>query len=331
MTISEFDVQRTQRRTLPSVLEAVGDTPLVELTRVFDEAEGRVLAKLEFLNPTLSRADRVARQIIEDAQAEKRLAPFQTVVEATSGNTGAGLAMACAVLRHPFIAVMSTGSSPERAAMIRAYGAEVILVEQAPGGRPGEVSGADRALVEARAAEIVHLNGAFLADQFKNVSSFRAHRLYTGPEILRQTAGRLDAFCDFVGSGGTLAGCAAAFKEFDARILCYAVEPSGAAVLAGRGLDEPRHGIEGGGYGRADLPLLDRDRIDGYLAVSAEEARAEATRLAAREGLFVGLSSGANVAAARQLLRGPLYGKTIVVVLADTGMKSLSSSVVAAG
>ena len=308
-----------------SVIGAVGDTPLVELGRMFNEYEGRVLAKLEFLNPSGSKKDRVAVQILQDARMDGRLGPHQTVIEMTSGNAGGGLAMACAVLAHPFLAVISRGNSPERAAMMRAFGAEVVLVDQAEGGQPGNVTGADLALVEAETERLVLEHGAFRADPFRDLGSFRAHRLGTGPEILRQSGGDIDAFCDFVGSGGTFAGCAAAFKEYRPDIWCYVVEPTGAAVLAGEDGTASAHRIQGGGYGRTHLDLLDRSRIDGYLQVDAEEAIEASRELARREGLFAGISSGANLAAARKLLAGPRVGETIAIVLADTGFKYLST------
>jgi len=200
-------------KLLSSTIEAIGDTPLVELTRLARGRAGRLLVKLEYLNPGFSKKDRIARQIIEDAEADGTLAPGQTVVELTSGNTGTGLAIVCAVKGYPFVAVMSKGNSPERARMMRALGAEVVLVEQLPGSQPGQVSGGDLELVEQTARRIVVERGAFRADQFHHRGNFRAHYLHTGPEILRQAGTSVDAFCDFVGTGGTFAGCSAALKE----------------------------------------------------------------------------------------------------------------------
>ncbi len=308
-----------------SALDAIGETPLVELGRLFHESEGRVLAKLENLNPSGSRKDRVARQILLDARHDNRLSPHQTVVEMTNGDTGSGLALCCAVLQHPFVAVMSRGNPPERAAMMRAFGAEILLVDQAQGGEPGQVTSADLELVDRVTEQVVLERGAFRADQLHSLANFRAHRLGTGPEILRQSAGRIDAFCDFVGSGGTFAGCAAAFKEYRADLRCYVVEPVGAAVLAGQIVMDPSHSIQGGGYVIPDLELIDPDRIDGYVQVTDEEARQATRDLALKEGLFAGYSSGANLAAARKLLGGPCCGETLVIVIADTGLKYLST------
>ena len=263
---------------LPSTVEAIGNTPLVELSRFTRDLDGRILAKLEYLNPGFSKKDRIARQIVEDAEASGELVPGKTVVELTSGNTGTGLAIVCGVKGYRFVAVMSRGNSMERARMMRALGAEVVLVDQLPGSQPGQVSGGDLELVEQAAQRITRERGAFRADQFRLEGNFRAHYLHTGPEILPQTGGELDAFCDFAGTGGSFAGCAAAFKEFHADIRCYLVEPQGAAVLAGQALTQPNHQIQGGGYAMTDLPLVNPEQVDGYLQVSDEDAIQAARR-----------------------------------------------------
>src|SRR5580692_2486360 len=215
-----------------SVLNAIGSTPLVELSRFTRGLSGRLFVKLEYLNPGGSKKDRVARQIIEDAEADGSLKPQQPVVEMTSGNTGTGLSIVCAVKGYPFIAVMSRGNSQERVRMMRALGAEVVLVDQLPSSIHGQVSGGDLELVNLETTRIEKERGAFRADQFHHKGNFRAHYLHTAREILEQTDGKIDAFCDFVGSGGTFAGCTAAFKEFNPQIRCFAVEPAGGAVLA---------------------------------------------------------------------------------------------------
>lgn len=312
---------------LSSVLEAIGETPLVELARITRGLEGRIVAKLEYFGPGGSKKDRVARQMIADAEADGSLRPGQTVVELTSGNTGTGLAIVCGVTGHPFVAVMSRGNSPERARMMRALGAEVVLVDQAPGGRPGRVSGADLDLVARETECLVAARQAFRADQFRLEASRRAHLLHTGPELIRQVGGRIDAFCDFVGSGGTFAGCAIALKRHDPTTRCYVVEPAGAAVLAGGPVARPGHRIQGGGYARTrdELPLLCGAPIDGWLAVDDAEAVVMARRLAREEGIFGGFSAGANVAAACRLLAGPCRGGTLAVLICDSGMKYLST------
>ena len=310
---------------LDSSIAAIGDTPLVELSRLARGLDGRILAKLEYLNPGFSKKDRIARQIIEDAEACGELGPGQTVVELTSGNTGTGLAIVCGVKGYRFVAVMSRGNSAERARMMAALGAEVVLVDQLPESKPGEVSGGDLALVEEAARKIVDQRKAFRADQFRHQGNFRAHYLHTGPEILRQSGNAIGAFCDFAGTGGTFAGCAAAFKEANPEILCYLVEPNGCAVLSGDAAVEPSHKIQGGGDSMDDLPLLQREDIDGYVKVKDADAMAMCRRLAREEGIFAGFSSGANVAAAAQLLRTVCRGKTVAVLMRDSGLKYLST------
>lgn len=308
-----------------SALDLIGQTPLVRLGRLVPPEYGIILAKLEYMNPGASKKDRVARHAIERARAAGRLKPGQTVIEMTSGNMGTGLAIVCQLMGYPFIAVMSRGNSPERSAMMKAFGAEVVLVDQAPSSTPGRVSGEDLALVDARTRELASARGAYRVDQFKEEGNVLAHLEGTGPEILRQTDGRFDAFCDFAGTGGTFAGCSAAFKKANPAIQCYLVEPSGAASVSGAETTRASHRIQGGGYAMAELPLLDKKLVDGFLQVEDEEARLVARQLAAEEGLFAGYSSGANVAAALQLLRGPCRGKTVVALLCDSGMKYLST------
>jgi len=310
---------------LDSVLGAIGNTPLVELSRITRGLEGRILAKLEYLNPGLSKKDRIALQMIEEAEADGKLKPGQTVVELTSGNTGTGLSIVCAVKGYPFVAVMSKGNSTERTRMMKAFGAEVILVDQLPGSMSGQVSGGDLALVEEAAQRITKERNAFRADQFRLPSSSRGHYLHTAPEILRQSNGEVDIYCEYVGTGSTFGGCAAAFKDHDPKILCYVVEPAGAPILAGKPVTNPSHRIQGGGYSMTELPLLNKSHIDGYLQVTDEEATDVARRLAREEGVFAGFSSGANVAAAMQLLKNEHRGKTIAVLLPDSGLKYLST------
>jgi len=308
-----------------SVLEAIGETPLIELQRLTRDLDGRILAKVEFFNPGFSKKDRIARQIIEDAETNGALQPGQTVIELTSGNTGTGLAIVCGVKGYPFVAVMSRGNSVERARMMTALGAEVVLVEQSPHSLIGQVSGEDLALVEDVTQRIVRERGAFRADQFQLEGNTRAHYLHTAPEMIRQADGALDAFCDFVGSGGTFAGCAKALKEHNAAIQCFVVEPEGAAVLAGKPIREGAHRIQGGGYSIPHLPLLHPETIDGYIQISDEEAMTAARRLAREEGIFGGFSAGANIAAAIQLLQESCRGKTIAILIPDSGLKYLST------
>ena len=310
---------------LPSAIDAIGNTPLVELSRIRDalELDGRILAKLDYLLPGFSKKDRAARQVIEDARASGDLREGQCVVELTSGNMGTGLAIVCGILGHPFVAVMSVGNSPERARMMRALGADVVLIPQDKGGEPGKVSGADLALVEEAAKRITAGRGAFRADQFKVDANPRAHEKTTAPELWSQSEGEITAFCDFVGSGGTLAGCARYLGPKGVR--CYGVEPEGAEALSHGDVSRPDHPIQGGGYLMGDLDHLNSANLAGIETVSSEEARDCARVLARHEGIFGGYSAGANLAAAIKLLRGPEKGGTVAFVVCDSGLKYLST------
>jgi cysteine synthase A len=313
--------------TFSSVVDAIGGTPLVRLDRLTRARglDGTILAKLDYLNPGFSKKDRAAKGLIAEAERQGLLLPGQTVVELTSGNMGAGLAIVCRIKGYPFVAVMSKGNSPERARMMSALGAEVVLVDQLPDSNPGEVSGADLALVEKAARRLTAERGAFRADQFHREGAWLAHYHTTGPEIWEQSGGQLDAFADFVGTGGTYAGVTRALKERNPEIRCYVVEPRNAAALAGDAVTRPNHPIQGGGYAIAELDFLRGVPVDGYLAVSGEEARDTARALAAEEGVFAGFSSGANVAAALRLLAGELRGRSVAVMICDSGLKYLTT------
>lgn len=310
---------------LPDVTHAIGGTPLVDLSRAVAVLglEGRVLAKLDYLLPGFSKKDRAAKAIIEAARTDGSLTNGQVVVELTSGNMGTGLAIVCGVLGHPFVAVMSAGNSVERARMMRALGAEVVIVPQAEGGVPGQVSGADLALVEEAVRRITIDRGAFRADQFAHPGNPLSHEHGTGPEIWDQSGGTITAFCDFAGSGGTLAGAARFLRPKGVR--CYAVEPHGAQAIAGQPVTAPDHPIQGGGYAMDDLVHLRAVPLAGHLAVSGEDARNHARLLARTEGVFGGFSAGANLAAAAQLLQGAERGGTVAIVICDSGLKYLST------
>ncbi len=310
-----------------SIIEVIGRTPAVWLDRLTASrgVEGRILAKLDHLNPGFSKKDRVALGIIEAARAEGTLRPGQTVVELTSGNTGTGLAIVCGAMGHPFIAVMSRGNSEERARMMRALGAEVVLVDQAPGGVPGQVSGADLALVEAEAQRIARERDAFRADQFNHPGNLLAHYTGTGPELWEDSGGSLTAFADFAGSGGSFAGTIRALKERNPSLRGHVVEPQGAEALAGKAITDPGHPIQGGGYAMADLALMRDVPVDGFVSVSGDAARDAARDLARLEGILAGFSSGANVAAALDLLAGPERGGRVGIIICDSGLKYLST------
>jgi len=307
----------------PSVIETIGDTPLVDLTRLCAHLrlEGRILAKLDYLMPGFSKKDRAARRIIEDARACGELAEGQAVIELTSGNMGTGLAIVCGVLGHPFVAVMSEGNTPERARMMRALGAEVVLVPQVPGGLSGQVTGADLALVEDVAQRLTAERGAFRADQFGRDGNPMAHEAGTAPEIWQQSQGSVTAFCDFVGSGGTLGGCGRYFGPKGVRI--YGVEPKGAEVLSEGDQSRPDHPIQGGGYMWQDLAHLRGVDLAGVEVIAGPQAADHARLLARYEGIFGGYSSGANLAAAVRLLQGPERGGTVAIIICDSGLKYL--------
>ena len=312
---------------MASILDAMQKTPLVRLDRLteFYGVSGTILAKLEYLLPGFSKKDRAAKGIIEAAEASGALRQGQTVVELTSGNMGTGLAIVCGVKGYHFVAVMSQGNSTERARMMRALGAEVVLVPQAPGAVVGQVSGDDLALVEVATQNLTKHRAAFRADQFKLAGNWSAHFTGTGPEIYLQSGGQIDGFVDFIGSGGTYVGVTLALKQRDSQIRCYVVEPEGAAPLAGKPVTARAHPIQGGGYAKDHLDFLTNVPIDGFLQVSSASARTVTRDLASKEGIFGGFSGGANIAAALQLLTGEMQGKTIAAVICDSGLKYLST------
>ncbi len=303
-----------------SALELIGDTPLLHLSRIHP-GPGAILAKAEFVQPGGSVKDRAALRIIQDARSDGRLAPGQPVVEMTSGNLGAGLAIVCNVLGHPFIATMSEGNSPARARMLEALGAMVVRVAQVDG-TPGHVTGADIDAATRRAVELAGERGAFYVDQFNNPSNVRAHEETTGPEIWAALGARLDAFVAAVGSGGTFVGAGHYLKRQKPEVRCLAVEPAGAQVLAGQPVTQRCHLLQGTGYGFVP-PLWDPQLADGFIAVTDEEATRYRRLLAEREGLYVGYSAAANVCAVVKAIDGGSLGAapTVVTVLCDSGLK----------
>jgi cysteine synthase A len=307
-----------------SVLDAIGSTPLVRLSRSWP-GPGEILAKLDYLNPGGSKKDRIALRMIEEAEAAGDLRPGQTVVELTSGNTGTGLAIVCAVKGYPFVAVMSRGNSREREQMMTALGAEVMLVDQRPGSATGHVSGEDLALVEEAAQRVTEERSAFRADQFHLPGNANAHENGTAREMWEQSGGGIDAFCEFVGTGGTFVGVARYLKRMNPDVSCFLVEPEGAAAMAGKEVVNPGHRIQGGGYSMSSLTGLEPVLVDGLIEVSDEDAIEVTRRLARDEGIFAGFSAGACVAAAQHVLETTHPGATVAVVIADSGMKYLST------
>ena len=313
---------------MSSILETIGNTPLVELKQLVKvlNLSGKLLAKLEFFNPGYSKKDRVALEIIKEARKEGSLVPGQPVVELTSGNTGTGLAIVCRALGHPFKAVMSRGNTIERAQMMEALGAEVVLVNQAPGSPPQQVSRADLDLVEQETKRLVIECGAFRANQFELMSNVLAHERYTGPELWEQSQGSIEVFVDFIGSAGSFTGVTRYLRKQRPDIRAYVVEPTGCAALAGKVVSRSNHKIQGGGYGIPQLDLLEKNLVTDYLEVHDQEA-VEATQLLSfEEGIFGGFSTGANLAAAIQLLRTKEVGATIGFLVCDSGLKYLSTN-----
>jgi cysteine synthase A len=274
---------------------------LVRLDRLWS-GPGSILAKLDYLSPGGSKKDRIGVRMIEEAEECGELKPGQTVVELTSGNTGIGLAIVCAVKGYPFVAVMSRGNSEERTQMMTAFGAEVVLVNQRPGAKSGHVTGEDLALVEEVAQQISVERNAFRADQFHLAGNANAHE-----------------------HGGTFAGVARYLKTQNPKVKCFPVEPAGAATLAGKKVVNPDHRIQGGGYAMEHLEGIEPGLVDGMIEISDETAIETCRRLARTEGIFAGFSSGACVAAAEHLLSTEHTGATVAVILADSGMKYLST------
>src|SRR4051812_22116758 len=206
-----------------SILDAIGNTPLVELGRSVEPRglRGRLLVKLEYFSPGGSKKDRIALEIIREARASGELEPGQTVVELTSGNTGTGLAIVCRALGHPFVAVISRGNSTERVRQMRALGAEVVVVDQAPGAVVGQVSGDDLERVEARTDAVVAERGAFRADQFAHPANVLAHERHTGPELWEQSGGSVDVFLDVVGTSGSFTGVTRALRKVNPAVRAY--------------------------------------------------------------------------------------------------------------
>jgi cysteine synthase A len=289
------------------VTQTIGRTPLVELGRLAAGGSGRLLAKLEMRNPCGSVKDRVGLALIEDAEAHGLIGPGATLIEATAGNTGIGLASAAAVKGYRLIVVMPETMSEARAAPLRHLGAEVRLT-------PGILMADAVRLARSLQREIP---GALLLDQFNNPANVALHRRTTGEEIWADTGGEVDAFVAAVGTGGTLMGVAQLLKERRTAVRIVAVEPARSAVLSDGAAGQ--HRIPGIGVGFVP-PLLDRSLVDEVVAVPDEDAFAATRLLARREGVSAGVSAGAALHAALALLQRPdMAGKSVVTILPDTG------------
>jgi cysteine synthase A len=295
-----------------SILDTIGSTPVVRLQQI-SPPNIDIFAKIEAFNPLGSVKDRLAYAIVTDAERRGVLKPGQTIVEATSGNTGIALAMVCAARGYKFVATMAESFSIERRKIMRALGAKVILTPAAERGT-GMVK---------KAQELADKHGWFLADQFENPANPAYHRNTTGPEILRDFANRgLDYWVTGWGTGGTLTGAGEVIKKARPEIKIIATEPAGASLLSGA--EWQPHKIQG--WTPDFIPgVLDREVHDELIPVSDDDAIACAKRLAAEEGIFVGISSGATLAAGLQVAASAEPGSTILVMLPDTGERYLTT------
>ncbi len=296
-----------------SILATVGRTPIVRIQHLAP-AGVSIFVKCEFFNPASSVKDRLALGIIEDAERSGELKPGQTVIEATSGNTGIALAMVCAAKGHPFVAVMAESFSVERRRIMRIFGARVLLTPAAERG-----TGMVR-----QAAELAQKHGWFLARQFENPANPAFHRSTTGPEILQDFAARrLDFFVSGWGTGGTLTGAGEVIKLARPEVQIVAAEPEAAALLSGKPFGP--HKIQG--WTPDFVPaVLNRSVADRIVTVGDAEAIGCARALAAREGIFCGISSGATFAAALKLAADAGEGAVLLAMLPDTGERYLSTA-----
>lgn len=302
-------------KIVQSVTELIGETPLLKLNKIVPEGAGDVYVKLESMNIGGSVKDRIAFNMIEEAEKAGELKEGDTIVEATSGNTGVGLAMVAAAKGYKAVFIMPDTLSKERRALMKAYGAELELT---PGdnGMPGSLE---------RAMELAEQDNFFMPSQFKNPANPSAHIKTTGPEIIEAFDGETpDAFVAGVGTGGTVTGVGKVLKLHNPSVQIIAVEPAESAVLSGK--EKGKHKIQGIGAGF--IPdILDTDVYDEVLTVTSEEAIETTRRVAREEGLLVGVSAGANITAAIRVAEKLGKGKRVVTIGCDTGERYLSTPV----
>ena len=298
-------------------LDLITRTPLLYLDKL-NIGSGKIYGKLEYLQPGGSLKDRAALQIIKDAYSSDQLKKGQLVVEMTSGNMGSGLAMVCRQFGNPFLAVMPVGNSPERLRLLKAFGAEIIISKQADG-QPGMVTGKDIAIAAEMAKTIAKERGGFYVDQFNNRSGLKAHFETTGPEIWDDLSD-IDVFIASVGTGGSFIGTSMYLKSKNRNIKCIAVEPELAAVLKTGKVLDPKHIIQGTGYGLIP-PHWREEFADEIITVTDKEVKEMTREIALKQGIYVGYSSGANVKAALKYLKMAKSDKQIVTLLCDSGYK----------
>lgn len=299
-----------------SAAQLIGNTPLLELSNIEKELglKAKLLAKLEYLNPAGSVKDRVAKSMLDEAEKDGLLNKDSVIIEPTSGNTGIGLASVCAARGYKLIIVMPDSMSVERQKIMKAYGAELVLSPGAKG-----MSGAIEKAEELKAS----IPNSIIAGQFTNPANPKAHYLTTGPEIWRDTDGNVAAFIAGVGTGGTVTGTGKYLKEQDKNVHVVAVEPATSALLSGKSAG--KHGIQG--IGANFIPeILDREVYDEVMPIADEDAFEAARLVGKKEGVLVGISSGAALVAAITLAKRPEFeGKNIVILLPDTGDRYLST------
>lgn len=295
-----------------NVLELIGNTPLVKLNRIPSGDMAEIYAKLESFNPGGSVKDRIALAMIEDAEKRGILKEGSTIIEPTSGNTGIGLAMVCAVKNYRCILTMPETMSLERIYILKSFGAEIVLT---PGveGMTGAIRKAEELLKE--------IPNSYMPQQFKNPANPEIHRKTTAREILKQTQGKIDAFVAGVGTGGTITGVGEVLKEFNPEIKIYAVEPENSAVLSGK--PPGPHKIQGIGAGFIPK-VLNVKIIDGVITVKDEDAFFLSKEIAKKEGIFCGISSGAALYASLKVAKMLGRGKRVVTVFPDTGERYFS-------